>query len=89
MSTHCDIQHAFSFRHDKEIKMDFDGGHISSDAGLIALREFDHRIGFTEQIAAGLHDSRNPLRVIHTIFALVVQRLYALVAGYEDQNDVS
>ena len=89
MSTHCDIQHAFSFRHDKKVHIDFDGGHISSDAGLVALRQFDHQIGFTEQIAACLHDSRNPVRVIHTLMVLVVQRLYALIAGYEDQNDAT
>ncbi|MFO8080210.1 MAG: hypothetical protein R6V07_07900, partial [Armatimonadota bacterium] len=52
MSTQCDVQQAFSFRHDKEMKMDFNGGRISSDAGLSVLREFDHRIGFTEQIGA-------------------------------------
>ena len=85
MSKHCDIEHALSFHHDKEIKMDFDGGHISSYAGLIALRQFDHQIGFTEQIVARLHDNRNPMRVIHTLMVLVVQRLYALIAGSRDR----
>ncbi|MFO8081039.1 MAG: IS1380 family transposase, partial [Armatimonadota bacterium] len=89
MSTHCDIQHVFSFRHDKQFCYDFNAGRISSDAGLSVLREFDHRIGFTASIVECLHDSRNPMRVIHTIFVLVVQRLYALIAGYEDQNDAT
>ena len=89
MNAQCAVQQAFSFRHDKEVVTDFDGGRITSDAGLVALREFDHQIGFTEQIVACLHDDRNPLRVIHTLMVLVIQRLYALVAGYEDQNDAT
>jgi hypothetical protein len=89
VNAQCAVQQAFSFRHDKEVVTDFDGGRITSDAGLVALREFDHQIGFTEQIVACLHDDRNPLRVIHTLMVLVIQRLYALVAGYEDQNDAT
>jgi len=89
VSTHCDAQQHFSFRQDKQICVDFAGGQISSDAGLIALRQFDHLIGFTDQIIACLHDERNLLRVVHTIFVLVIQRLYGLIAGYEDQNDAT
>jgi hypothetical protein len=69
--------------------MYYNGGRISSDAGLSVLREFDHRIGFTEQIVGCLHDNRSPMRVIHTLMVLVVQRLYAIIAGYEDQNDAT
>ena len=52
MNTECDIQTAFSFREDREIRFDFKGGQITSDAGLIALREFDHRVRFTQSIVA-------------------------------------
>ena len=87
MSTQCDIQQDFSFRHDKELKMEFDGGRITSDAGLSVLRQFDHLIGFSRRIVGRLRDDRHPGYIIHSVFALVIQRLYALVAGYEDQND--
>jgi len=87
METHCEIQTHFSFRNDKEICIDFAGGRITSDAGLIALREFDHRIGFTDQIVQRLHDERHPSYVIHRLRELIIQRLYAIAAGYEDQND--
>lgn len=87
MSTQCDIQQAFSFRHDRELKMEFDGGRITSDAGLSVLRQFDHLIGFSQAIVRCLRDDRHPGYIVHSIFALVIQRLYALIAGYEDQND--
>jgi len=89
VNTECDIQGAFSFRHDRSICLDFNGGQITSDAGLIVLREFDHRIGFTQSIVQRLHDRRNPCLVVHSLLQLIVQRLYGIVAGYEDQNDAS
>jgi len=67
--------------------VDFKGGQITSDAGLIALREFDHRSGFTESIVECLHDDRHQSYVVHDLMQLIIQRLYSIVAGYEDQND--
>jgi len=87
VNTHCDIQTHFSFRADTEIRIDFDGGQITSDAGLLPLREFDHRIGFTDQIAECICDDRHPSYVKHELAALIIQRFYGMVAGYEDQND--
>jgi len=87
LNAECDIQTTFSFRNDREIRFDFEGGQITSDAGLIALREFDHRIGFTQGIVGCLHDDRHPSYVRHDVSQLLIQRLYGIVAGYEDQND--
>lgn len=87
MSAECAAQTSFSFRHDRRICLDFQGGEITSDAGLVALREFDHRIGFTESLVACLDDDRHPSYVKHELAELVIQRLYGVVAGYEDQND--
>ncbi len=87
MSTQCAIQQCFSFRQDREIRLDFDGGQITSDAGLLPLREFDHRIGFIDSIVECLDDDRHPAYVKHELPALFIQRLYAIIAGYEDQND--
>jgi len=89
VTTKCDIQAAFSFRHDRTICIDFKGGEITSDAGLIALREFDHRIGFTESIVDCLHDDRHRSYVVHDLPQLIIQRVYGIVAGYEDQNDAN
>jgi len=69
------------------IEGDFSGGAISSDAGLMLLRQVDQRIGLSRQVAAVLHDPRDPDRVTHSLRELVAQRLYALCCGYEDLND--
>jgi DDE family transposase len=58
---------------------------ISSDAGLLPIREFDERLGWTAGFAAQLRDSR--CGVVHTVLEMVRQRVFGILAGYEDQND--
>ncbi len=58
---------------------------MSSDAGLLPIREFDERLGLTEGFAAQLTDAR--AGGIHTLLEMVRQRVYGILAGYEDQND--
>jgi hypothetical protein len=60
---------------------------LSSDAGLLPLRQFDERIGLTQQFAAALADPRDPARTEHTFVEMVRCRLYGILADYEDQND--
>lgn len=69
------------------IEANFDGGDISSDGGLLLLRQVDERIGLTRAVAAVLEDARDPERITHPLRDLVVQRVYGLCAGYEDLND--
>lgn len=69
------------------IEADFSGGHISSDAGLLLLREVDKRHGLTYQLGGALNDSRTRSRVRHSLHSMVAQRVYGLAAGYEDFND--
>ena len=58
---------------------------ITSDAGLLPIRDFDERLGWTAGFAAQLHDARASCR--HTIVEMVRQRVFGILAGYEDQND--
>ena len=60
---------------------------LTSDAGLLPLRQFDDRIGLTAQFAAALHDPRDPDRIDHTFPEMVRSRVFGILAGYEDQND--
>lgn len=69
------------------IEANFDGGDISSDGGLLLLRQVDERIGLTRAVAAVLEDARDPERITHPLRDLVAQRVYALCTGYEDLND--
>ena len=85
--TDCREQLTFSFCPSKQVVADFQGGLISSDAGLLPIRELDQRLGWTARVAEQIVDSRQPGKVDHSMVALVRQRLFALIAGYEDGND--
>jgi len=84
---HCIPQLSFSFYRHHPIRADFSGGQISSDASLLPLRAFDQRHGLTRDVAQRLSDPREDERVRHSTLSLLRQRLYQIVAGYEDAND--
>src|SRR5271169_1719623 len=85
--TDCIPQLVFSFYRHQPIRADFCGGQITSDAGLLPLRAFDQRHHLTPELAARLSDPRRDDRVRHDALALLRQRIYQIVAGYEDAND--
>jgi len=60
---------------------------LTSDAGLLPIREFDQRIGMTEQFAAALTDLRSQPSVVHTLREMVRMRVFGILADYPDQND--
>lgn len=60
---------------------------LTSDAGLLPVRQFDERIGLTRQFAQVLDDPRDPELCDHTFLDMVRSRIYGVLAGYEDQND--
>jgi hypothetical protein len=61
---------------------------LTSDAGMLLLREADHRLGLTESLAAKLCDRRNPDRTRYRLVELLRERLFALAQGYNAQDDV-
>ncbi len=69
------------------IEANFEGGALSSDGGLMLLRQVDRRIGLSKSAAGAPHDPRNQDMIAHEMRDLVAQRLYALCWGYEDLND--
>lgn len=71
----------------RKVVADFSGGHLSSDGGLLLLRELDSSLGLTRSLAACFRDARAPLFVEHSLCELVAQRVLGLAAGYEDLND--
>jgi hypothetical protein len=60
---------------------------ITANAGAVLLREADHRLSLTADLAAGLYDSRDPERIRYTQVELLRQHLYALALGYAHQDD--
>ncbi|MFO8012162.1 MAG: transposase, partial [Phycisphaerae bacterium] len=78
---------AFSSLSRRRVEADFDGGHLTSDAGALLLREVDRRLGLTERLAACLTDPRDPGATTHTVEAMLRQRVFGIALGYEDLND--
>ena len=74
---------------DKAVDLDFDGGLLSSDAGLMLLKAPDEQLGLTRALAAVLKDAREPRRVHFTLHDLLKQRVLQIAAGYEDANDAN
>ena len=71
----------------KKIEADFNGGRLTSDSGVLLLRETDKRLRFIDQIAASLTDARHPSLIKHSLREMLAQRIFAIALGYEDLND--
>jgi hypothetical protein len=71
----------------KAIVARFDGGRLSSEGGLLALREIERRIGVADRLAGCLKDPRAPERVEHGLAEIIRFRMLMIAAGYEDGND--
>ena len=74
---------------DKAVDLDFAGGRLSSDAGLVLLTAPDEPLGLTRALAAVLSDPREARRVNFTPHDLRKQRVFQIAAGYEDANDAN
>ncbi|MBW4429395.1 MAG: IS1380 family transposase [Nostoc desertorum CM1-VF14] len=83
------IQKQFRFEQPKSppIVVNFQGGQVTSDAGLSLIAEIDRKLQITSQFALCFQDYRKPYRIDHSIENLIKQRIYGLVMGYEDLND--
>ena len=71
----------------RRVEAAFSGGDITSDGGLLLLRQADRRLGLLQAVDAVLPDPRDPRYVQHAQLTLLRQRVYALCQGYEDLND--
>lgn len=78
---------AFPLLSRKPVELDFSGGDLSSDGGLLLLAQLDRQVGLTERVAGCIRDSRLPERVRHSLVELIRQRVYQIAAGNEDWND--
>ena len=76
-------------RFNPSIGINFQGAKISSDTGILLLREIDERFGITSALEGMLQDSRNVSHTQHSCTDLLRQRVYQIAAGYEDCNDAN
>jgi len=78
---------ALKLKFDKRLRLEFHGARITSDAGLLVVRELDEALGLTEKALNYLRDSRGGRNVQHELVPLLRQSVYSRLAGYEDTND--
>lgn len=72
----------------RSVECRFDGGDVTSDAGVLLLREADQRTCITDSLALGIEDRRQRGKVAHTVIEMVRARVLAIACGYEDANDL-
>jgi len=87
MATACCTQLRFRFQ--EKLCVDFRGGQMTTDAGLLLLRELDHCLGLTRTLNTLLEDARDTRYVQHPLGHLLTQRVYQIAAGYEDAIDAN
>lgn len=71
----------------RRVEVNFDGGDVSSDGGVLLLRKLERRLGLLDAVARALADPRDPERIKHELVDMLRQRVFGLVQGYEDLND--
>src|SRR5215217_3839435 len=71
----------------RKLEASFAGGDVSSDGGIMLLREADRRLGLVKALDAVLPDPGDPALITHRQVDLLRQRIYGLALGYEDLND--
>jgi Transposase DDE domain group 1 len=79
----------FSFFQKRQLTVDFEGGEITSDAGLLLIRQADDSLHLAKRIAGCIVDRRDSRYAEHSMVELLRQRIYQMVAGYEDCNDAN
>ena len=77
----------FSSLNRQKVEADFDGGRLTSDAGILWLREVSRRTGLIDAWADCITDHRDPAKLIHDLTTMLSQRIFGIAAGYEDLND--
>jgi hypothetical protein len=77
---------SFDFLASRPIRFEISPAALSSDTGPLPVRQFDERIGFTERFASALEDTRDPSFSRQSLLSMVRQRIYGIIAGYEESE---
>ncbi len=73
----------------KAVVVKFDGGLLSSDGGVLALREVERHLRVADRLAACMIDPRAPDQITHSLADIIRFRLLMIAAGYEDGDDAN
>jgi hypothetical protein len=87
VSVHHAPLFSFDFFPCRPLELEISSHPLTSDAGLLPIRQLDQILRLTEQFAAALKDRRDPTLTTQSVLSMVRQRIYGILADYEDQND--
>ena len=79
----------FQLSFNSSLKVDFQGSRVTSDGGLVLVRELDERLGLSELMERHLSGSRRGKNIQLPLADLLRQSIYSRLAGYEDVNDAA
>ena len=86
MSLQGVLPFVLDFSAERPIEVEVSQAQLTGEAGLLPIRQFDEAIRLTSRFAAALWDARGG-EVLHSNLSMVRQRIYGILADYEDQND--
>ncbi len=92
-TTNCEEKNSFPALFDlapvskKPVELTFTGEKLSTDGGLLLLREIENQVGLLDAISDCIVDHRHRGYVQHSVKSLLTQRVFQIAAGYEDAND--
>ena len=78
----------FEASFNRAIKIRSRDDRLTSDAGVLLLREADHRLGLVESLGENLYDPRDPTKIRYRLTELLRERVYSLIQGYAVADDV-
>jgi len=87
MSTEPQMKLSFAPISGKSVEATFDGGNVTSDAGVLFLRAVDQGLGLIRRLASAIQDRRDQRYVDHSLEDLLRQRVFQIAQGYEDATD--
>jgi hypothetical protein len=87
MTQHTQIMLPFARLCGQNRQADFDGGTLSSDGGVLFLREIEAQVGIISRLAGALDDPRDARYTVHSDEEMLSQRIFQIACGYEDAND--
>ena len=70
----------------KQVKAIFDGGVLTTDVGVMLLREVEANVRILHRLVVALPDHRHQINVHHSMIDLIKQRVFQMACGYEDAN---